>query len=123
MQLPASAVLVATLVIAAGAAAVTPVNAEPAMSDVAYMQAARCAGLAQGAKMDTTKIDALLRDQQLGRESVAVDRGGEMRDDARRQASHAGPIERQQLAAEMNGACRAYLGTTMASAGTNGHGE
>ncbi len=111
MQLPASMVLVATLVIAAGAAVVTPVNAEPALSDVAYMQAAHCAGLAQGAKLDTTKVDALLKSQAWGRMAVATDRADEMRDEARRQASRAGPFESQALAAERNGACSPYLGT------------
>lgn len=112
MQRSASMALVATLVIAAGAGVVTPAAAQAAMSDVEYMQAAHCAGLAQGARLDTSKVDALLRANQSGRVVEAIDRGDQMRDDARRQASHAGPFERQAQAAERNGVCSAYLATT-----------
>ena len=119
MQVPASIVLVATLVIAAGAAVVSPANAQSQMSDAAYMQAAHCQGRAQGSKLDTTRIDALMHAQEAGRLNAAFDRGEEMREDARRQASHAGPIERQQIALEMNGACRAYVGAAPQVVGMN----
>jgi hypothetical protein len=50
--------LVATLAAAAGAAAISPVQAAetPQLTDVAYLQAAHCAGLAEGAKHDTRHV-------------------------------------------------------------------
>ncbi len=107
MQRSASVAL-ATLAIAA--AALTPAMAAPTLSDVAYMQAARCAGLAQGAKLDTHGVDALLNTQGVSRTADVLDRADALRDTARLRASRAGPLEQQAMAAEMAGACQPYLG-------------
>lgn len=102
--------LVATLVAAAGAAVITPAHAEPAqLSDVAYMQAARCAGLAEGAKRDTAYVKALLNKEEGNRMNWIYDKANELRSDAERDAHGASGLRAERIANELN-ACQVYLG-------------
>ena len=111
MQVPASMLLVATLVVAAGAAAISPVQAAetPQLSDVAYLQAAHCAGLAEGAKRDTRHVDAMLKTEEANRFGWIYDKAQDMRADGARQARRASGLGRQQVDNELN-TCAAYLG-------------
>lgn len=90
----------------AGAAAAQ--NPEP-LSDVAYIAAARCEGLAQGAKVDTAAIKKMLVNQEGARSQAILDKADEVRQDAKRQASHAQGYMAESVNAELNGACQAYL--------------
>jgi hypothetical protein len=110
MKLPGSIILVGTLVAAAAIAAVTPVGAAERLSDVAFMNASRCAGLAEGAKIDSASIKAFLEAQRGSRDSYIQDKAEEMRDDAAREARHAGGTSSQRIAAELDGACKTYVG-------------
>ncbi len=111
MQVPASMLLVATLVIAAGAAVVSPVQAAeaPKLSDVAYLQAAHCAGLAEGAKRDTKNIDALLKTEESNRMAWVYDKAQDLRTDGARQARRASGAGVQQVANDLK-TCAVYLG-------------
>lgn len=119
MQVPASSLLVVTLMVAAGAA-VTPVRAATPLTDVAYMQAARCAGLAEGSGLDVSQVNALLQKQDTGRMSFVYDKADELRSDARREARRADGYEKTRIASELSGACRAYLGGAQQSAAITG---
>ena len=122
MQVPASMVLVATLIVAAGVAVVSPVSAEPAMTNAAYMQAARCAGLAQGADLNTGHVDALLTARASSQGSAVLDESDEMRADAQDQVHRARAAGRRRLEAELNGVCQTYLGRTSQSASASSGG-
>lgn len=99
-----AAVLAATAATAAQAAA-------PRLTDASYLQAERCRGLI-GSKalgeIDTTSIDAFIKDQSRGRVSYIVDRGESARADAEREARKAGPDAKAKLIAERDGACSNY---------------
>jgi hypothetical protein len=120
MQVPGTALLVATLVAAAGAAAVTPVRAEAPLSDVAYMQAARCAGLAEGSGADARRISAML-DHQDGRMSYVVEKADELRSSANREARRASGYGKAEIQGELSGVCRAYLGGDLAQSASPDH--
>jgi hypothetical protein len=79
------------------------------LTDVAYIAAARCEGLAQGSKVDTTAIKSLLVSQDGGRNQYILDKADEVRGDAKRQASHAQGYTLQSINGELSGACQAYL--------------
>lgn len=115
MQVPATALFAATVLAAGIAAAVTPVHAETMLSDVAYMQAARCAGLAEGSGIDAHRLVQTL-DRQDGRMSYVVDKADELRSDAKREARRASGYDKQQVQAELSGVCRSYLGADLAVA-------
>ena len=78
-------------------------------ADTAYMAASRCAGLAQGSKLDTSKLDALLKDQGNGRIGYVSERADTLRDEADRRARHASGAVRQSIDAELAGPCQSYL--------------
>ena len=80
----------------AGAAA-----AAPRLTDTQYWQAAECAGLAAGLKVDSADIDRILRRQSLSRAAYVVDRAEEIRDQAKRKAQHANPYIAEQARTEL----------------------
>jgi hypothetical protein len=107
----------------AGAAA-----ARPQLTDAQYLSAARCQALMSSpalGKVDTTTIDRVLKTQAAYRMPAVEDRADEVRQDARRAASHAGPSEKAALIAERDGACAATTHdvtvAAMAGSGPSGH--
>lgn len=98
---------------ALAAAAATSAFAQPnnRLSDVEYMQAARCAGLASAdSSVDTASINALLKAQGRSRVAYIADKADEMRSDAARSAKHADGYAKERLNAELGGACKRFLG-------------
>jgi hypothetical protein len=79
------------------------------MSDVAFIAASRCEGLAQGAKVDVSSIKSLLVNQDDNRNSYIRDKAEQAREDAKRQATNAQGYTQEQVNAELSGACKAYL--------------
>ena len=74
---------------AAGAA-----SAHPQLSDAQYLSAARCQALMGSAalgRMNTSEIDKALDKASSGRMQMVNDRADQVREDAHRQAAHAGP--------------------------------
>lgn len=103
----------AGLVLTAGLlAAVSPASAagNSYMSDSQYLAAARCAGIAQGLGADASAYDKVLDDQSGGRETFVTARAGSSREDAAREARHAGPDTKAHLSAELGGVCHAISG-------------
>jgi len=102
-----------TIVIAAlAAAAATSAFAQPdsRLSDVEYMQAARCAGIASAGGVDTASINAMLKTQGRSRVAYIADKADEMRSDAARSAKHANGYAKEKLNAELDGVCKRFLG-------------
>ena len=86
---------------AAGSAMAAPVT------DVGYMQAARCKGLAEGVGQATPSLDAFLKKQSYVREDAIVQRGKEEEERGRHEVTSGGQKDKAQ--AELSGVCAAYL--------------
>ena len=112
MKIPGSMLLVATLVSAAAMAVSNPVGAAERLSDVDFMNASRCAGLAEGFKIENTSLKALLEDQRGWREGFIQEKADEMRQEAAGQVRRANAAGKQRISAELNGACKTYLGSS-----------
>jgi hypothetical protein len=79
------------------------------MSDVAFIAASRCEGLAQGAKIDAAALNKMLISQEGARKQYVLDKANEVRADAKREASHAQGYTMQAVNDELHGPCSAYL--------------
>jgi len=105
----AAPLLFAVTILTAGGLAVAQANAADArLTDVGYVNAARCAGLAEGAGFNTTAYDQMIDAQGAGRESLAHVMAEGAREDAARQA-RAGGYWRARAMSEMNGTCRTMV--------------
>jgi hypothetical protein len=108
------------IVIAASLTASTAVFAGPAqLSDAQYLAAARCQGLLTSSalgKQDVSAINAFMASQERGRMPQVIDRADEVRADAVRQASHAGPNGKAELISERDGACQVWTHPDTATA-------
>jgi len=93
----------------AGAAFAGAASAADPMSDVAFIAASRCEGLAQGVKIDTAALKKMLVNEEGARSQYVLDKASEVRDDAKRQASHAQGYQMQAVNDELHGPCSAYL--------------
>ncbi|HEX4179303.1 MAG TPA: hypothetical protein VHY32_00780 [Caulobacteraceae bacterium] len=110
MQASMSKITIASLVFAASAFAGAANAQKPdRLTDVAFIAANRCEGLAQGAKVDVAGIKKMLDFQGNQRGQYILEKADEARDDAKRQASRADGYTWQTVSAELNGACQAYL--------------
>ena len=85
MNTPAVALAALTLT-AALAAAAQAAPQQGFATDVDYLRASRCRGIAEGVGADGAAISAYLKQQSLGRASYILDRGQDERDRAKRQA-------------------------------------
>ncbi|MDB5427563.1 MAG: hypothetical protein JWP28_203 [Phenylobacterium sp.] len=107
----AAAILLATLSFAAAGAA----TASARITDLDYLKANRCRGLAAGLGIgDTASLDALLKTEGLSRNDVILQRGKDEQTRGKRDAAR--PDIRERLTAEVNGPCMAYLGGAKAAA-------
>ena len=83
-------------------------SASDRLSDVDYLRANRCKGLAVGlGSMDTASLDALLKAEGRSRPPLIYDHGQEEMARAKREAVRA--ESKTRLSAELSGACTAYL--------------
>lgn len=98
-----AAVALAALALAAAGAAV----ASERFTDVDYIKASRCRGIAAGMHADTAAFDAFLKAESRTRVDLVMHRADEEAAHAKRQASDANL--KDQLSAELSGACTAYL--------------
>ena len=100
-----AAILLATLGLAVAGSAV----ASDHLTDVDYLKANRCAGLAAGlGQGDAASLDALIKTEGRSRVETIYQKGMEVQNRAKREA--AGTDGKERLAAELNGACVAYMG-------------
>jgi len=103
---------IAAAIVALVAATATTAVAQPnvRLSDVDYMQAARCRGIAASTAADTASIDALLKAQGKGRATYVSAKADELQSDAARAVRRANDNGKQSLIAERDGACKRFLG-------------
>ena len=106
---------ITALIVTIAAAAATTATAQPGdrLSDVDYMQAARCRGLAASEALgavDTKAIDAMLKQQGNGRAAFIADKADELRNNAARSAKRADGYTKEKLVAERDGVCKRFLG-------------
>lgn len=96
---------------AAGAA-----SAADRISDVEYLKANRCKGLATGIDgvVDAAALTSFVKAERGARANYIITRGDEEFQRARREAKSADRKER--LTAELTNSCQAYLGATTAVA-------
>ena len=83
------------------------------LTDVEYLQAARCSGLAASdalGAMDTASIDAMLKAESRGRAAFIIDKGDQVKSDAKRAANKAKAERKAGLLAERAGTCARYFG-------------
>lgn len=105
-----------TAMLAAGSA-----SAASKMSDLQYLQAARCRGLATSealGKLDTTGLDAMLKQESASRAPAVRSSAQKKLISAREQGDAATAAEKGRLLAERASNCAIYLGeakTTVAS--------
>jgi len=99
--------LAAILLVAAGLATASAASASTIKTDLDYLKASRCKGLATSLGADTTSLDAALKSESRSRNVVVVNRGQDEFNRAKRDAADANRKDR--LTAELNGPCTAYL--------------
>ena len=104
----AAIALVAVGLLTAGAA-----SASDRVSDLDYMKASRCKGLATGLGADSAGLDAFLKEQGRSRSQIVVDRGEDEMTRGKREASKSDSKDR--VSAELTGPCMAYAGPSKAS--------
>jgi len=109
MNMKTAATLFAALGLAVALSGPGAASAAGRLTDVDYLEANRCRGLAQGMGVtDTSGIDALIKTEGRTRMDVIYERGHEEQARGKRDASRTDGKER--FAAELNGACSAFLG-------------
>ena len=103
MKFAVIALVAATL--AAGSASA----ASSKVTDVEYLKANRCKGLATTITgvVDTASLDSFIKSEGAGRQAYVVDRGANEFARARKEAKSQDRKER--LTAELTGPCQAYL--------------
>ena len=100
----AAIALAAMGLLAAGAA-----SASERATDLDYMKAARCKGLATGLGADTSGFDAYLKQQSASRSPMVMDRGDDEMARGKKDAKKSEAKDR--INAELSGPCMAYSGS------------
>ncbi len=99
---------------ALAAMSATVASAQPGhLTDQAYLQAARCVGLASSKTMgvsDAKSMRSWLETESVGRLPYILDKGDAMQSDAKRQADRADDLARMRLQAELSGECATLKG-------------
>ena len=92
----------------------TSASAAPShLSDAAYLQAARCVGLASSKSLgapDSKAMQAWLQAESTGRDPFILDKGDELQQQAKRQADRADDLAKPRLQAELSGQCSTLKG-------------
>ena len=105
---------VAALIALACAAGAPAFAEQPThLTDVQFVEANRCLGLMTSKTLSTPDAAAmkqLIKTQTSGRIGFVYDRADQARDDAQREANHAGP-DNSSLVAERDGVCRTLIGS------------
>jgi hypothetical protein len=99
------AIIAMAAVFAAGSAA-----ASDKVTDVDFLKANRCKGLATSLTgvVDTTSLDSFIKAERGVRAPYIMERAGEEFAKAKKEAK--GSDRKERLTAELTGACQAYIG-------------
>lgn len=94
-------------------------SAAERVTDVDYLKANRCKGLATSIEgvVDPAALNSFVKAERGARASYVVDRGEEEFQRARKEAKS--QDRKQRLTAELTGACQAYLGGSTSVAKKN----
>ncbi len=98
--------LTAVALFTAGAA-----SASERVSDLDYLKASRCKGLATGLGADSSGLDAFLKEQSRSRTPLAVARADDEMARGKRDAKKSDTKDR--MSAELSGPCMAYSGAAV----------
>lgn len=99
----------AVLLMTFGLACATAATASERVTDLDYLKANRCKGLAVGlGSGDTSSLDAMIKVQAKSRGDAVLQRADEEMSRAKREAAKSDLKER--LSAELSGPCLAYMG-------------
>jgi len=99
-----AAIVLATLGITVAGVA----TAADRLSDMDYLKANRCRGIAAGLGVtDTSSLDALIKSEGRSRIEMVYARGQQEMERAKRDAGYGD--SKQRLTAELNGPCTAFL--------------
>jgi hypothetical protein len=104
---------IAAIIVALAATAASAAHAQPGrLTDVEYLQAARCAGLAEAGigGADAASINALMKAEGRGRAGFIADKAEATRAQVMRQANRASTERKAGFAAELAGACQRFIG-------------
>ncbi|HEX6859045.1 MAG TPA: hypothetical protein VF138_02430 [Caulobacteraceae bacterium] len=105
--------IAATIIALTVAASAAPAFAQgERLTDVEYLQAARCAGLVSSDALgatDSASMEAFMKAQSRGRASFIVDKADQIAATAKRSAKRAAGQHRASLVAERE-ACARYAG-------------
>ena len=79
-------------------------------TDVEYLKANRCRGIAISTAADTADLDAWLKTAGKSRTTSVLDKGAATQDAARREAKTTNEQRKARLAVELSGPCQAFKG-------------
>ncbi|MDP1601559.1 hypothetical protein [Phenylobacterium sp.] len=93
-------------------AAASSATAAAAVSDVEFLKASRCRGLADSGltQVDTAAMDAFIRNERSGRAPYVLERSKVEYDKAKREAKSDSGDRKARLTAELSGPCQVYKG-------------
>jgi hypothetical protein len=80
------------------------------VTDVSFIQASRCRGIASVSAADTTDIDAWLKTASRSRDTSVIAKAANAQDAARREAKTTNAERKARLATELSGPCQAFKG-------------
>lgn len=85
-------------------------SAAAAVSDVEFLKANRCRGLAESGmtQVDTAAMDAFIKSESGRRSGTVLERGKAEYDKAKREAKSDSSDRKARLTAELSGPCQAY---------------
>lgn len=93
--------------------AASTASAKPELSDAAYLQAARCVGLASSKNLgaaDAKTLQAWFQSESNSKPQFLVDQADDARQLAKSEGDHANDRTRPMLQAELNGQCASFGG-------------
>ena len=105
MRIAAITLAAAATLMAAGSAL-----AAVQVTDVDFIKASRCRGIAKSAAADTADLDAWLKAAGKSRSMAVMDQAAVAEDAGRRQAKTTNAERKARLAVELGGPCQAFKG-------------
>lgn len=104
--------LIAIAFAATGLLAAATSATAAAVSDVEFLKASRCRGLADSGltQVDTAAMDAFIRNERSGRAPYVLERSKAEYDKAKREAKSDSGDRKARLTAELSGPCQVYKG-------------
>ena len=104
---------IATVTLAAAAAALMAAGSALAagkVTDVDFIKASRCRGIAISTAADTAGLDAWLKAASKSRTMTVIDKAAAAEDSGRREAKTTNAERKARLAVELSGPCQAFKG-------------